>query len=161
METEIKRRDKEKERRFSQEKKRVEDRRKLEESIAARAFSYQFLGELHTSVFDMLEEQGHFYDPVKKEIEVLFMDDLLNGLSKRTKDYEAATIIAAELLEAAKVKAKIFEIEAIRLRKEEQARIEKEEKERKEKELKEQLEREAAAKLAELALEEGGGKVEE
>ena len=58
LESEIKRRALERERRVNQEKKRLDDCRHLEETIAARAFSNQFLGELHNNVFDMLEQQG-------------------------------------------------------------------------------------------------------
>ena len=66
----------------------MEDKRRLEESIAARAFSNQFLGELHVSVFDMLQEQGHFYDPVKKEIEVNFMGGLVSNVVTAANSYE-------------------------------------------------------------------------
>ena len=88
LEVEIKRKAAEKERRIAQENKRVEDKRRLEESIAARAFSNQFLGELHINVFDMLQEQGHFYDPVKKEIEVKFMGDLIKNVVNAANSYE-------------------------------------------------------------------------
>ncbi len=88
LEVEIQRKAQEKARRIAQENKRVEDKRRLEESIAARAFSNQFLGELHVSVFDMLQEQGHFYDPVKKEIEVNFMGGLVSNVVTAANSYE-------------------------------------------------------------------------
>lgn len=123
LESEIKRKAQEKERRIKQEKKRLEDRRKLEETIAARAFSNQFLGELHINVFDMLEDQGHFFDPVKREVEELFMPYLSRGMGDGANAYEAASQIAFELVQAARERAKVFEAEAIRLRQEMQARL--------------------------------------
>jgi hypothetical protein len=124
LEGEIKRKAAEKDRRIAQEKKRLEDRRRLEETVAARAFSDQFLGELHVSVFDMLQEQGHFYDPVTREVEMLFMPQLIAGLTRGGGCYEAAAELAAELVEAARGKARAFEAEAVRLRQEMQATIE-------------------------------------
>jgi hypothetical protein len=156
LEAEIKRKATEKNRRIAQEKKRLEDRRRLEETVAARAFSNQFLGELHNSVFDMLEEQGHFYDPVQREVEELFMGELMQGVRAGAECYEAASIIAMEILEAARAKAKVFEAEAIRLRREMEAQLAAEEAERKRIE-DEQLAAEAAARAA----AEAEGAVEE
>lgn len=155
LEAEIKRKATEKSRRVAQEKKRLEDRRRLEETIAARAFSNQFLGELHINVFDMLEAEGHFYDPVKREVEELFMGELLQGVRAGADAYQAASEIALELLEAARAKAKAFEAEAVRLRKELQARQAAEEAERLRVEEEARLAAEAAAKAA-LEAEEGG-----
>jgi radial spoke head protein 3 len=149
LEAEIKRKANEKNRRVAQEKKRLEDRRRLEETIAARAFSNQFLGELHTNVFDVLQEQGHFYDPVQKEVEDLFMPDLLKALRSRTDCYEAASIIALELVQAAREKAKAFEKEAVAQRQEMYAREAAEAAERKRQEEEAaRLAAEAAAKAA-------------
>eukprot|EP01037_Dinobryon_pediforme_P018228 gene18228-18482_t len=158
LEVEIKRKAAEKERRIAQENKRVEDKRRLEESIAARAFSNQFLGELHINVFDMLQEQGHFYDPVKKEIEVKFMGDLIKNVVNAANSYEAATIVARELIESARVKARAFEKQAKALRKELQDKLEKErqiklEQERIAREAAEAAERERLAALGPEATE--------
>jgi hypothetical protein len=157
LEAEIKRKATEKSRRIAQEKKRLEDRRRLEETVAARAFSNQFLGELHNNVFDMLEAQGHFYDPVKKEVEELFMGELLEGVRAGADCYEAASLVAMELIEAARARAKVFEQEAVRLRREMEARLAAEEAERKRQEEEARLAAEAAARAA----EEAEGAVEE
>lgn len=155
LEAQLKRNAEERERRIAQEKKRVEDQRNLEETIAARAFSNQFLGELHIDVFNMLEEKGEFYDPVEREVEELFMPDLIQDLIKGADSYEAASQIAFELIEAARRKAKEFEAIAIKQRNEWLAKIAEEEAERKRKEEEERLAAEAAKKAAEEA-EEGG-----
>lgn len=161
LEAEIKRKAMEKERRIQQEKKRLEERRQLEETIAARQFSNQFLGDLHVNVFDSLEEQGHFYDPVQREIEEIFMADLLQGLQTQSSAYEVASTIAMELLENARVKAKQFEKECIQKREELKARLAKEEEERKKREEEERLRREAEAKAAEEAELAAGDATEE
>jgi len=151
LEAEIKRKAQEKERRIQQERKRLEERRKLEETIAARQFTNQFLGELHLSVFDMLEEQGHFYDPVQKEIEDVLMAQLTKGVVKGADCYEAASQVVAELLEAARLLAKKYEQESVQLREawKEKKRLEEEAKRQKEEE--ERLAEEARRKAAEEA----------
>lgn len=159
LEVELKRKEAEKRRRVAQEKKRLEDRHRLEELIAARQFSNQFLGELHTSVFDMLEEQGHFYDPVQREVEELFMGDLLAGMASGAGVYEAASQMAFELLEAARVKAKAFEAQCIAKRLAIKKQLEAEEAERKRQQEEARLAAEAAAKAAAEAAE-GGGELE-
>lgn len=158
LEAEIKRKAQEKERRIQQEKKRLEDRKRLEESIAARQFSAQFLGELHVSVFDMLEAQGEFYDPVQREIEEYFIPTLISGMTVNADAYEAAAQIAAEILEAAKVEAKKYEKEAIRQREAYKEQLRQEEEARKKKEEEERL---AAEEAARKAAEEAENVVEE
>lgn len=158
LEAESRRKAHEKEQRVIQEKKRVADRRELEEKIAARSFAYQYLGSLHTTVFEMMEEQGIFYDPVKKEVEEIFVKGLTSSLRLRSSCYEAAAAMAVELVEAARTKARVFEGTALRLREEMYERI------AREKALAEQqrLAAEAEAKrLAEIAAaaEEAGGEI--
>lgn len=60
LEAEAHRKTREKEKRIAQEVKRLTDRKQLEEKIAARAFSQQYLSSLHVGVFDTLTEQGFF-----------------------------------------------------------------------------------------------------
>lgn len=147
LEAAARRRAQEKERRLAQEKKRVADKRALEEKIIARSFSQHYLGSLHTAVFDDLQADGLFYDPVHREIEDVFMTNLLSQIRTKTDCYAAAQQMALELIEGARAKARAFEADAIRMRKE-LAQREAEEKAR--------LLAEAAAKKAEeerLALE--------
>jgi hypothetical protein len=151
LEAEIKRKAQEKERRIMQEKKRLEDRKRLEESIAARQFSTQFLSDLHTNVFDQLEAQGEFYDPVKREIEELFMSTLVSGVTQNAGAYDVASQVLLEILEAAKVEAKKFEKEAVARREEYKERLRKEEEERRKKEEEERIAAELARKAAEEA----------
>ncbi len=116
LEAELKRKAQEKERRVEQETKRKQSRRALEEKIAARSFSQQYLGSLHTSVFETLIEEGFLYDPVRKEVEELFLADVINNLKKQADAYIAAETCAAELLNASRSTAVSFGQEAIILR---------------------------------------------
>ena len=158
LEAEARRKAQEKARRIEQDRKRIAERRVLEEKIAARSFAYQYLGTLHTNVFDELEEEGFFYDPVKKEVQEIFLADILHGLKSRSSCYEAAQQVAAELLEAARVKAREFEKVAVKLRQEMNARLAAEEAERESARLaaEEMARRKAAEEAAAAEAGEGG-----
>jgi radial spoke head protein 3 len=109
LQAEVKRKALEKERRLEQELVRAADRQMLEEKVAAQFFTQQYLGSLHSGVFDVLEGEGHFYDPLQKEIEEVTMIDLLAGLRGRSDLYEAADEIVKELISAATTKAGEYE----------------------------------------------------
>jgi hypothetical protein len=116
LEAELRRKEEEKKRRIEQEKQRVLERRLLEEKIAARSFSQQYLGQLHISVFAMLEAEGVFYDPVQREVEEIFLQDIVVSLTDRVKAYEIASMMAEELLESVRIRSKEFEQKAISFR---------------------------------------------
>lgn len=116
LEADIKRKAQEKERRVEQESKRKLARRALEEKIAARSFSQQYLGSLHQGVFDTLIEEGFLYDPVRKEVEDLFMADMISNLKKQADAYVGAQAVAAEVLASSRVTASSFAQEAVMLR---------------------------------------------
>ena len=118
LEADARRKVQEKERRVEQEKDRAAARKNLEVKIAAQYFAHQYLGTIHTSVFDLLHEQGFFYDPLRKEIEDIAMKDLLFSLKKKSDYYESAQLIIDELIVAAKTKAKSYEGKALILRRE-------------------------------------------
>ena len=151
LEADAKRRALEKERRVEQELSRAAERKLLEEKVAAQYFSQQYLGSLHSGVFDMLEDEGFFYDPLQKEIEEITITDLIASLRVRSDLYEAAQIIADELIAGAKLKAEEFEEKALLFRKEATERKVREdiaERERKEEELRVIAEQLAAAEAA-------------
>merc|ERR1719231_1301546 len=127
MESEAKRKQDEKLRRLNQEKKRVEDRRELEEKVAARAFARQFLGGLHSNLFDELENEGFFFDPVRREVENIFMVGVAERLNVVAGAYDVAQKLTDDLIRSSKEKMKTFESETLHLRKELVQRIEAEE----------------------------------
>ena len=126
LEAEARRKQQEKERRIAQEKKRLSTQRALEEKIAARSFSTGYLGSLHTNVFDMLIREGFFYDPVRKEVEDIFMAGVVDTVKRRADAFKAAEEIGIELLDSARLTAKAFGDEAIMLRKMYEERLAKE-----------------------------------
>ena len=98
LEAEARRKASERDRRIAQEKKRLSDRLALEEKVASRAFANQYLSDLHSGIFDDLQDEGYFYDPIKKEIEAQFMPDLLADITTNTRAFDSAENIADELL---------------------------------------------------------------
>jgi len=143
LEAEARRKAEERNRRVAQEKQRVIDRKALEEKVAARAFANQYLSTLHDGVFDDLQDEGFFFDPVRKEVEDQFMPDLLASINTRSSAYDTARNLADEMIGGARTMAKTFGQTAQRLRKE----------------LAERLAAEAEAKR--LAEEEAARKAEE
>ena len=109
LEAEARRKAQEKDRRVVQEKQRVADRLLLEEKIAARAYSNQYLATLHEGVMNDLFDEGFFYDPVKKEIEDVFMVDLITDLRASVDSYHLAQNLVEELLVEAGSMAKALQ----------------------------------------------------
>lgn len=108
LEAEARRKAQEKDRRVAQEKQRLADRTVLEEKIAARAYSNQYLANLHEGVMNDLFDEGFFYDPVKKEIEDIFMEQLLTDLRSSVDSYHVAKNLIEELVVEAGTMAKNF-----------------------------------------------------
>lgn len=106
LEADARRKAQEKDRRVAQEKQRVADRSALEEKIAARAYSNQYLATLHEGVMNDLFDEGFFYDPVKKEIEEVFMANLISDLRSSVDSYHLAKGLVEGLLVEAGTMAK-------------------------------------------------------
>lgn len=109
LEADARRKAQEKDRRVAQEKKRVQDRIVLEEKIAARAYSSQYLANLHEGVMNDLFDEGFFYDPVKKEIEEIFMVNLFRGLAASVNSYHLSKNLVEEILTDATSMAKALQ----------------------------------------------------
>jgi len=73
MEAAEKRKIEEKERRLAQERERVEREKVVRQKVAASTFARGYLSGIINSVFDELQQSGHFYDPVLREVEEQFM----------------------------------------------------------------------------------------
>ncbi|KAJ8602685.1 hypothetical protein CTAYLR_003758 [Chrysophaeum taylorii] len=58
----------EKRRRLEQAEERVRQQAELQEKIAARSFAKNYFADLSEIVFDHLEDQGHFVDPVIQQV---------------------------------------------------------------------------------------------
>lgn len=105
LEAEASRKFAEKQRRLKQELERKKHQRQLKEKVAARSFAKVYLAELNACVFSTLENEGKFYDPIKKEIQENFMPWLMDGVAAETQKVHNAEMLADDLLDTALVKA--------------------------------------------------------
>jgi len=101
LEAEAARKFAEKKRRVAQEKERKRLQAALKEKVAARSFAKHYLGEMNATVFGQLEAEGHFYDPVAKEVEAVFLPWLLDGCVAQAEQVATAQSLCDDLLKAA------------------------------------------------------------
>ncbi len=157
MEMAALRREEEKIRRMEQERERLQREREIGLKIAANEAARAFLVGLQGRVMRGLEEKGIFYDPVRKEVEQVFMAQLMESVEQELTKVKVAEKLSFALLNGAidtvyrqveEKRAYEREMERLRVEAEEKAREEerrrKEEEERlkREQEEKERLERE-------------------
>eukprot|EP00753_Platysulcus_tardus_P022704 PLAT9920.1.p2 GENE.PLAT9920.1~~PLAT9920.1.p2 ORF type:complete len:376 (+),score=139.97 PLAT9920.1:43-1128(+) len=90
LEAEHKRRDAEKQRRMEQERARLAREQEVREKMAARSFAKDYLSDLQTTVFDRLQQAGHFFDPVAREVEADFMPWVLSRVSSTVEEMATA-----------------------------------------------------------------------
>lgn len=150
----------EKQRRLNQERERIRAQTELQEKVAARAFAKSYLVDLSELVFEKLEDDGHFYDPVTREVETVFMPWLMDSLVSDTTSFTDSRSMADDLIKqaiqvAADTQADILrqraEAEAARL-----AAIKKAEEQAEAARLAAEEEAAAAAAAAEQGEENGG-----
>ena len=152
LEAESLRKFQEKERRVTQAKQRQEDRQKLNEKITAKSFAIQLLSDLQLDVFDSLEKEGFFYDPIEKEINELYLPNLFTSLKQRVKAYNIAEQLTQVIVHDACLKSKVYEAEENKRRvEEEKKRLALEKAAKEEEEKRKKLEEEKLRKLAEEA----------
>lgn len=91
----------EKQRRLNQERERIRAQTELQEKVAARAFAKSYLVDLSELVFEKLEDDGHFYDPVTREVETVFMPWLMDSLVSDTTSFTDSRSMADDLIKQA------------------------------------------------------------
>ena len=96
LEAEDTRKQLERGRRLAQQEKRIEDDRLQQETLTAKTFAYEYLVEMREGVMVALEDDGHFYDPVKKEIE----EEFLEPMGMNAVFYEAQELADSLLMDA-------------------------------------------------------------
>jgi len=101
LEAEARRKFEEKERRVTQESERIVQESEVEEKVAARAFAKEYLTDLHENVFGGLVDDGHFYDPLVKEVEDVFMPWVTDQVVAQLDRVALSRKLAAKVLEAA------------------------------------------------------------
>jgi len=133
LEAESSRKYAEKTRRLTQERERKRLQAELKEKVAARSFARTYLSEMNANVFADLEKDGAFFDPVKKEVEEVFLPWLFDGVVAQASAVVTAHCIADDLIRSALAAASTLHAEAMKA------------------EVKAKAESEAAAKEAEEA----------
>ena len=75
--------------------------RELKEKVAARSFAKNYLSELNASAFAALEESGHFFDPVRREVSEVFIPWLMDGVVHEMESVASAHQLTDDLIRAA------------------------------------------------------------
>ncbi|KAL4630559.1 hypothetical protein GN956_G15883 [Arapaima gigas] len=81
LEEQERRRREEKERRIKQQREALHKEKEAAEKVAARAFAKQYLSNLLPHVYNMLRDNGYFYDPVERDVESRFLPWLMAGVN--------------------------------------------------------------------------------
>ena len=101
LEAEAKRKREERSRRVKQEEDRLERETNVEEKVAARSFAKVYLDGAVNSVFDKLKRDGHFYDPLKKEVREVFMPWLMGRVGASKSKESSSTAVLDDLIKSA------------------------------------------------------------
>lgn len=97
LEAEEQRRKAEKNRRTRQESIRVQQEEEVMEKVAARGFAKTYLTDLHHAVLESLVQSGHFFDPVEKEVESVFMPWLRDSAASFLENIRTARTITENI----------------------------------------------------------------
>jgi radial spoke head protein 3 len=81
LEAEARRRLAEKQRRLKQAQEHRAAQEAAREKVAARSFARHYLTTLNADVFDGLEAEGHFYDPLRREVSTVFLPWLTDSVA--------------------------------------------------------------------------------
>ena len=144
----------EKERRLQQERQRLEAEKDLARKAAARTAAKAFMANLQGNVVTALQDAGHLYDPVLKQVDGIFMPWLLESVAGKLTQVQTAREATDELIQQA-VTDMLSEVSA---KKQREAAFRSAEAARVAREAAEQLAREEEARR--LALEEQAARVE-
>ena len=67
------------------------------EKVAARGFAKTYLTDLHHAVLESLVQSGHFFDPVEKEVESVFMPWLVDAAAGCLENITTARTITSSM----------------------------------------------------------------
>ena len=88
-----------------------------------RSFAKNYLADLSEAVFTSLEETGHFYDPVHREVDEVFMPWLMAKVVDEVGAQNNSRALADELVKTALMLSKDLQEEAARAREAELVRL--------------------------------------
>jgi hypothetical protein len=95
------RKEHEKELRMAQEKGRLAAEKEIQKKLAAARTAKQFMSALHASVIDKLEREQALVDPVKDQIEAIFVPQLLSKTLTQLQQIHGAKATVNQLIGAA------------------------------------------------------------
>ncbi|XP_070568469.1 radial spoke head protein 3 homolog isoform X2 [Ptychodera flava] len=99
----------EKERRMKQQREVLKKERETAEKIAARAFAQAYLADLVPSVFGTLNDNGYFFDPVERDVEMGFMPWLMDEVEKKIgKSVLSRTVLDSIIREVVKQRMEAY-----------------------------------------------------
>ena len=67
------------------------------EKVAARGFAKSYLTDLHHAVLESLVQSGHFFDPVEKEVESVFLPWLRESAANYLENIRTARTITESM----------------------------------------------------------------
>ena len=67
------------------------------EKVAARGFAKTYLTDLHHAVLESLVQSGHFFDPVEKEVESVFLPWLRESAASFLENIRTARTITESM----------------------------------------------------------------
>jgi len=101
LEAEMRRRVEEKERRVRQERDRMRREEEVMKKIASRGMARKIFENVRKNVFEDMADEGHFYDPVAREIETTFLPWIQQRASSRCEERKIANVLCDNLINAA------------------------------------------------------------
>jgi len=128
LEEEQRRREQEKQRRVEQSEKQKQEELLLQQRVEAQRIATEFLENIEDAVLEELDKRGHFYDPIIKEIETMFIPKLMDNVTSKVEENRMSARIVDEMLsDAVNVmmaeSMQIIQERDERLREEERVRI--------------------------------------
>merc|ERR1712129_377792 len=89
----------EKERRLAQAEKQKQAELELKERIEAQRIATEFLEQMEDAVFAELDAMGYFYDPIVKEIEDVFLPQLMRDAEAKVNDAKISNAIMDDVID--------------------------------------------------------------
>merc|ERR1719474_409765 len=87
LEEEQRRREQEKQRRVQQAEHQKQEELLLQQRVEAQRIATEFLENIENAVMEELDKRGHFYDPIVKEIETVFVPKLLDNVKDKVTEH--------------------------------------------------------------------------
>jgi hypothetical protein len=98
LESEARRKSAEKLRRLKQGQEHRKAREQLEQKVAARGFARSYLSTVNSEVFWELQQEGHFFDPLRREVSEVFLPWLEGEIVEALRQTSIAMQVANAIM---------------------------------------------------------------